>query len=389
MQIVLYNPHIDDFFYKPVIYKLLNRRPLKKYGFFTKTKNLSVYVDGTESGILPFSIFKRLPVFLKNLFLKLEIYFWKKLNNDSKIKFLKSPTSNHLLIMMSYKSANNMTNERVKNLNNFKFVIAHLSHYFINTKKKSLNLSKLNNLYLAGDSNILKNKYFKTFFDWYDKSFVVLPFAISERWEKRIPFNDRKKFLIATGTVHDLKNEKPKYLYEDFLNISGLNYYHPTRIEAHEICKELGFTSYVNQYRGNKSNLFSLFFKRLIISQKKYFSIDLTKEYNKHNFAIVGEEWSGFPALGAFEAIACGAVLIGDSSKYVDTGLKEDLHYIPIDKNLTNTIDKIKLLSNSSLNKISNQGSNFIKTNFNSNSVMLTWLKNLEKISKYFDEEDF
>ena len=115
----------------------------------------------------------------------------------------------------------------------------------------------------------------------------------------------------------------------------------------------------------------------------------MTDQYNKHKFAIVGEEWSGFPALGAFEAIACGAVLICDSDKYIDTGLVKDLHYISINKNLTNTVEKIKLLPNSLLNKISNQGSNFVKTKFNSNSVMLTWLNNLQKISKHIDEENF
>ena len=91
------------------------------------------------------------------------------------------------------------------------------------------------------------------------------------------------------------------------------------------------------------------------ISQKKYFSFDIVEAYNKHKFAVVGDEITGFIAIGSLEAMACGCV------KESVQGLEmiEYEHYLPYDgtyKDLITQYEKYKnnenLISNISKNAI-------------------------------------
>lgn len=77
----------------------------------------------------------------------------------------------------------------------------------------------------------------------------------------------------------------------------------------------------------------------LDVVQADYFSFDIVDFYNHHRFAIVGEELSGSPAVGFFEAMACGCVVLGANSSYYDRlGLEPGVHYLAHDS----TIDSIQ-----------------------------------------------
>ena len=118
MRIILYNPHIDDFFYNPLIYKILGRRPLRKYGgVIDEIENHYIYIDSTESSIIPFKYFYFFPRLLRKIFLFFEIFFWKRINN--KIKFIDRIKKDDVLLVMSYKTAHNMPKERLINFEKF------------------------------------------------------------------------------------------------------------------------------------------------------------------------------------------------------------------------------------------------------------------------------
>ena len=60
-------------------------------------------------------------------------------------------------------------------------------------------------------------------------------------------------------------------------------------------------------------------------------AIDIVNEYNKYKFALVGEELSGFPAIGAFEAMGCGCVLIAQKDFYCGLGLEPNINFLEYD----------------------------------------------------------
>lgn len=95
------------------------------------------------------------------------------------------------------------------------------------------------------------------------------------------------------------------------------------------------------------------------ISQKKYFSFDIVEAYNKHKFAVVGDEITGFIAIGSLEAMACGCVVFCVKESVQGLEMIEYEHYLPYDgtyKDLITQYEKYKndenLISNISKNAI-------------------------------------
>ena len=57
--------------------------------------------------------------------------------------------------------------------------------------------------------------------------------------------------------------------------------------------------------------------------------------YNDHKYALVGEEVYGLPAVGAFEAMASGCVLLGQGEEYYKgLNLRPNVDYLVYDGSL-------------------------------------------------------
>lgn len=391
--VTLYNPHVDDFFGEPTHFRLFKRRPLKKYGFFIDealkvNKKVNILVDGTSSAFVPEKIFHRLPKCIRNTIATLEYNSWHRLNKynclvtrvfESELDF------NDVLFAFSYKSATGNFNLRKDLLSKYRIVVFHLSHYFISTVEKSRNLSLLDNVLLAGDSNILEIPYFKEHFSWYHKHFLVLPFAVTNRFYSYKEFSEREPRCLATGSFHDLTLEKPSEKYRDFINSTKSSAYHPIRkkiFENSSIVKEYieCAISPFRQYQNNNIILKSL--NHFKISQTKYFSLDIVALYNNYQFAVVGEEVSGFPALGSFEAMACGAVLLGEAKYYCGLDVRADEHFIAHDGTLENIVEIIKSETNNhkKIRMISESAKLFIKKNYTTVAVYQKWSQVLSSV---------
>ena len=392
--IVFYNPQVDDFLANPPHFKLLKRRPLKKYGFFldkTLIDNqlLSVVVDGNISCFIPDIYFRFLPKYLRLLVARAEFSLWLKINGISNpVKFIdvnNDDVSTKSLLLFSYKGAVGISGRSLSILNNFKAVVVHLSHYFVSTKEKSKNLSALNNVWLSGDSDIKDNPYFKEFFPWYDKEFVVQPFCVAPRFSNSTDFDGRNNICIAAGSFHNLDDEIPAYKYSDFIGFFKTNTYHPIRkiiFDNKGSCSLI--KSIVSPYRSNaKKGIIKKFIDHFMISQKAYFKIDLVKEYNEHKFAVIGEELSGFPALGAFEAMACGAILIGLSESYKGMGFNFQDCCVEHDNSINsilNAMDEINSLDDKgrSLSVLSSQA---MSEHFTEDAVYKKWVNSFTKVN--------
>ena len=383
--IYLYNPQVDDFLGEPPHFKYLGRRPLKKYGFFIEqsmlnNKKINICIDNTISAFIPSGLFSKAPLFFRKMIVKIEFRKWLRLNNltlkDVVLKDETEKRSSDVLLAFSYKSATGNFEQRRATFAGFRHVVFHLSHYFVSTNEKANNMKSVPNALLAGDSDITENEYFKRFFSWYQKPFIVLPFAVAERFKKIKPIADRKAMALATGSIHDLKQELPAKKYRDYMGTTGADSYHPVRkmiyVERNSVLNYIDCRiSYYRDYA--KSNSLINFLTHFVVSQKKYFGVDIVSLYNEYRFAVVGEELSGFPALGSFEAISCGCVLIGESKYYVGLGLSPDVHYLEHSGTLVSILDAIDRKGETEIEVISEIGKKTIDRCFSPKSSFQTW----------------
>tara|TARA_B110000459_G_scaffold157126_1_gene172019 strand:- start:101 stop:1285 length:1185 start_codon:yes stop_codon:yes gene_type:complete len=391
--IVFYNPHIDDFLAEPVQFRILGRRALKKYGFMFEQAIISnckirIFCDATMSAVCPTFIFRRLPKVLRSLLCFFEVRLWVKLNKLSDhvvfVNELQISKFNDTLLAFSYKAAVGLFDERLTGFKRFKFVVFHLSHYFISTSLKSENMEKLDNIFLAADSDFRDNLYFKSYFSWYKKAFLVLPFAVSGRFNAQQEFESRSDKIVATGSFHDLEKEPNSYLYRDFIQAFKIDTYHPLRKEIYYSREELEgvINTKISPYRDYAQSRLGRFIGFFNIAQKSYFSIDLVDLYNGHKLAVVGEEVSGAPALGALEAMACGCVLIASPQYLAGLGLEEGRHYLPYDGSLADLLLLKDGLDWESLDKISKAGTQIILEEFSELAVHGKWIQCLNSIER-------
>jgi hypothetical protein len=327
------NPHIIDFVAEPVLYKLAKRRPLKKYGYLIseaikKYGSISILVDSGASGFIPMSIYVKLPYFLRLLFSKIEISWWKRRNNfTGEVKIFYKPTQmqdKKNLVFFTYKHYKNPL-ELAKTCAHFKNCIAHLSHYHNDTQLQSNALKQIENIHLAADVNIADNAYFKKYFDWYKKKIFILPFAVEDRFIEKGDWQLRKNKALSIGTFHFLEESflsgKAPEL-KDFYETTKAKALHPLRRAIFE--KKDTLTDHIDCMNSpyietKKGNSFWHMFapKNMFAGQKKYFSFNIVDKFNEYKFAIVGEELiTGLPGIGTFEALACGCIVIGDKSAY-------------------------------------------------------------------------
>lgn len=349
---ILYNPHVDDFMAAPPHFGILRRKALKKYGFLiseavSRGEQIKVLVDGTISAFIPESVFGKLPNWLRQLIALQEFRTWLRLNELGPHVEHVTPDrdfSSDVLLAFSYKAATGPFQLRTELFRQFKAVVFHTSHYFVSTREKSQNLSTLDNAFLGGDADITGNAYFRRFFPWYRHPFLVLPFAVGNRFSAKKAWEDRLPKAIATGTFHDLTMEIPRHKYEDFIAATGSSTYHPLRKEIFEQADRLvNIDSRISPYRPpEKRSPLQKFFAHFWVGQKSYFAIDIVDLYNNYQYAVVGEELPGFPALGAFEALACGCTLLGESTAYAGTGLQPEVHFLPHNGTLAGLQEALK-----------------------------------------------
>lgn len=384
---IIYNPHVDDFLAEPLQFRLLKRRALKKYGFlFNEARSngteVRVLIDGTASGLIPEALFQFFPRWIRIILSNIEFMLWKHINGfGSEVTRVDIPQVQveEVLLAFSYKAATGRFSLRKTTFLRYSKVIFHLSHYFLATSEKATNIRTLPNAYLAGDSDITEIAYFQSYFNWYKKPFLVLPFSVGSRFSNIQPWLARNPKAVATGSFHDLSQEQPARKYYDFINATGSTTYHPVRLALYQASNRLADWVHckVSPYRDYGRSKLSKLVAHFNVAQRQYFSINIVELYNQHRYAVVGEELSGFPALGALEAMACGCVLIAQPQYYVGLGFEPGDHYLPYDGSIDQLTKLLSANANTDLSSLAARSANDIKMRFSSHVVYARWKETL------------
>jgi len=291
---------------------------------------VQAFVCGTLSGLVPQGLFSLFPSFLRRFFLAAELWLWKKMNGLDHLDFHSKPADALVkkpLIVFSWKNCDDGAFQtRLERMRLFPRVVVNLSHYFVNTARKAAIICQIPDVILWGESDITANPYFRRFFAWYERPVMVVPFCVQDRFRPPEQEGARTRKLIATGSFHFLPDEKPRRLYDDFMRFFGATNYHYIRNDLYQ-SKDAEAVARVadvlcSPYRERKK--ISGWLQRFVgAGQKKYFSLNIVEAYQKYVFATVGEERSGSPGIGTFEAMACGAIPLIEPSCYVGLGMED------------------------------------------------------------------
>jgi hypothetical protein len=358
------NPHRDDFIWEPLYYRILKRRPLKKYNhiadLFKLENQIELVVSDNCSGILPEYFLNLFPSFIRKIFIKAELERWKKINAISrnyKIKWLDEVKPNELDSLFFFQLYNLRYLDRIQPfLTSFANIYIHLSHYYLNTIEVSKKLSHIPKAILCGDSDISDHPFFKKYFSWYQSKFVASTFFIHDRFQCTIPFKAKQEKIISTGTFHPIEEYPQYHFLVDDWQVEAFHY-NRRSLYNHKEENKHKITCINSPWVNASGKWWKKVFQAQKVSQKKYFSIDIVKAYNQHKYAIVGEEICGFPGIGTFEAMACGCVTLINPNTLQGV-LEYENCYIPF----TSKVSQIELSDIQTRNdaEISKNGVTFI-----------------------------
>lgn len=289
--------------------------------------------------------------------------------------------------------AYNICNNGLEGLENVKAFKALSMLHFHGKRGEDEMIKKAGIDVLFNESDLSKSsEIYRKYYDL-DLPFIVHPFIPADRFQRIKPFKDRYNKCFSTGTI-TLK------IHPEFLDV----YVDPCDQPARKFVKDNPeffkdtvdcYSEYymedttlkkVNPSDNSIVKLYKKLYNRFNTGkQKKYFSFDMVEKFNEYKMHLLGEEILGVPGIGYVEGMACGSAYIGlDSPMYRDLGLIPGVHYITYDgtqEGLKTTVEYWQRLENQEkLEEIANNGYNFVRENFNSETVARTLLHRL----KYF-----
>ena len=338
-----------------------------------------------NDGIKTIFFLKRKNFFLFYLIQIIKLYFWAYINDLKLINIRFTANINKLKkgtffyanarSALKYEPATFLKNSNCTKLFN-------LSHFEVETSLISKNAKNIGVDYFVFENNLSKNsQYFKHFFPYYKKMTLVLPHVYSRRFKNYTNFNNRKNLCFASGRIILLDKEKD-YNYRDFIDFFKINYQHKIR---YEIYNNKEYTDgYINSYislKDSSKNYDQT--SSLKIKENYYSKFNIVEMYNLHKMFIAPEGINDTPPIGFVEGMSCGSALFAlDNNMYSDLGLKKNIHYVDYDGSIEGLIDKIKFYqrNNTQLEKIANNGYDFVINNFNSEKISLSFISFLNSI---------
>ncbi len=362
------NPHRDDFIWEPLYFSFIKRRALKKYNYladlYEESTHVKIAINDVCSGIIPQSILTLLPKGIRRWLIRIEFRKWKRLNN---IKDNKDFVwlDNNLVVgkndeLFLFQLSNIIYIEKLRlTLQKFQSVYVHLSHYYLRPKEISAVFSTLINVHFCGDSDVSNHDFFKKYFSWNKNKFCITPFYVADRFNASTSFAERAKKIITTGTFHPIEEyPSSSYLHTE-LHVTA---FHNNRRNVFE--NQINTTSFITclntPWKQSEAAWYVKLMSSVKVAQKKYFQINIVEEYNKHQFALIGEEICGFPGIGSFEAMACGCVVFLKPNTLV--GILDNTNaYVSIDDN-TEINEALINIDSAKLIDISNKAIDFVNT---------------------------
>lgn len=273
--------------------------------------------------------------------------------------------------------------------------------HFHGSARESDVINKADITCLFGEVDLQKNCELYRRYYYVDKPWVTHPFVYAERFQNRVPFNERNNMAFATGTITYKQ-------HDEFLDTYGDPCDQPTRKQIKddpEFFRDTIYctsSDYLEDDAGKKVNetdfclikLYKKVYNRTHVGkQKKYYSFDMVESFNSYKMCIVGEEILGIPGIGFVEGMACGCAYIGqDMPAYRDWGLVPGVHYITYDgskEDLKRVIQYYQMDEHQEeLEKIAKTGCEYVRTHFNGDAVAENLLKQLEERQREWLKND-
>ena len=271
-------------------------------------------------------------------------------------------------------------------------ILCHLSHYCFRTREISDRVGEMGCVTMLSEGVLNReDSYYRKFFNRDDIHFKWIPFVVQSKFKSTAPYSSRRNVAIATGSFMSYPKEDHT---KEFIEFYGTDTLQPLRKELWWRKDELQNIidvniSSINEYwltdRRYAKNLLELFISYLYqvnrdltknwirhYSSSPYYSSDIVTTYNKYKMAVVAEEVGDLPAIGAFEAMACGcAVFLNHTLCYAEMGLSAGQHFIAYDGTLEDLKEKIKFYQNEPnlLSKIAERGEKKVREICTSNYV--------------------
>lgn len=399
-RLYLLNPHLADFTGEPIIYKIFNKRPLKKYYYLNKAlikyncdENISILVDPFLSSLVPNLIFALLPFWARNLVARFEVYVWAIINKEFKFRIfnLSQIDSNSVIFAFCFKTFHNGLNSYDKLLKSHK-IILHLSHYFVRTKKISEFINRCGDrIVIAFDNSLINNKLYKKLVKNKKYRTIIIPFVCRDIFKyPSIEWNMRKTQIISSGTFHPIdlinKNKSYELFRESFPNKIFHNFRSHLYQKRNKL-KSIDWKILCSPYKENNSysNISSIF-SRLwgnVGLQAKYFKINISDEYKSSKYSYVDPETAGSLSIGFIESAACGCIPIIPSSYLEGLPLEKGRDYIEIeefDGNIDNYINQIYSATFKKLSLKPKEISQKYRTIFSEEALIKNTIKNLKDL---------
>lgn len=405
MRLILLNPHAN-LLGKLVFQWLFDYPQLQTYSYLLKcyaeeaTKTIAFLIDGEQSSFYPTSYGKKLkersPRLFK-IFSYVEFFVWLALNKINpfrhKIYFRLKKLNPETDVIFTFA----LTNRNKQFYNYSGTVVAHLTHYHHDTEAVAEYTKNLQHSFLAAENDLTKNNYFKHYFPWMERVYV-LPFVFSGRFKRTKDFQQRSNKCFASGSMS--VPSAPSYV-KYFGSCSALQ---PMRQIIYDRQKNLQDVMDIFIYphhdalkdlkeikdgdglfvRWMKKELPGSVLKKLFSYQLPYFRFDIVEKYNQYQMFISPEERTGLPSLKMLEGVRCGSVLVGiNDPMYAAIGFKDGINYISYaENNLEDLKQKIKHYQRhpDHLEKIAQAGYEFVSDSFAPKKVADQFWHDLEKL---------
>jgi len=236
------------------------------------------------------------------------------------------------------------------------------------------------------------SKIFDHFYNWYHNPFVTIPFVFAERFQKKVPFAERKNMAVSVGTITYMHN---------ITEIYGNPCAQPARKQVKDHAAELSDiiecrnSDYAEDDKGKNTSegnavtrIFGQLYNKFFTGhQKSYYSFNMVDKFNEYKMCIVGEEIMGIPGVGFVEGMACGCAYIGQTvGYYEDYGMQEGVHYIGYDGTVADLRRKIEFYqqpeNQQKLETIAENGYKFVHENFRGEVIAKKLVEELVKVQK-------
>lgn len=262
--------------------------------------------------------------------------------------------------------------------------IVHLSHFGYNTPIASSHLMKVKPDVMVSETNLPRgSNYYKKHLSWFGGKFACIPFKPNAKFRNIKPFDKRLNKAVATGTIAHVDDDAYVKFFssnalqplrqEIFSARHAISEYVDCRISPIDIPERVNKTQIrklVDFARNSGTDVIFLIkillrVRNVLDNDRTYYKNDINDIYNRYQFVLCPEEAIGLPAIGAFEAMACGCAYIGlKSDIYSSIGMIEGVHYIGHDGSLEDIIEKIKYYRSNltALKEIASKGETFIRS---------------------------